>query len=96
MIPAQYFFPVFKGLQKPLEFMGLRGRFLNLAGMVAGGSFGGFCVGALVFSKGVGFAFMLLTLGIGYLSLKLKQRQGLHSKQKSKDILIYQKLFINK
>ena len=24
-------FPVFKGLQKPLEFMGIRGRFLTLA-----------------------------------------------------------------
>ena len=26
-------FPVFKGLQKPLEFMGIRGRFLTLAAL---------------------------------------------------------------
>ena len=26
--------PVFKGLQKPLEFMGIRGRFLKLVGFI--------------------------------------------------------------
>lgn len=35
-------FPVFKGLQKPLEFMGIRGRFLTLAAVAIGVSFVGF------------------------------------------------------
>ena len=35
-------YPVFKGLQKPLEFMGIRGRFLTLAAAGIGGSFVGF------------------------------------------------------
>ena len=29
-------YPVFKGLQKPLEFMGIRGRFLTLAAAAIG------------------------------------------------------------
>ena len=32
-------YPVFKGLQKPLEFMGIRGRFLTLAAGAIGVSF---------------------------------------------------------
>ena len=32
-------YPVFKGLQKPLEFMGIRGRFLTLAAAAIGVSF---------------------------------------------------------
>ena len=35
-------YPVFKGLQKPLEFMGIRGRFLTLAAAAIGVSFVGF------------------------------------------------------
>ena len=31
--------PVFKGLQRPLEFMGIRGRFLTFAAMAIGFSF---------------------------------------------------------
>ena len=43
-------FPVFKGLQKPLEFMGIRGRFLTLAGVAIGVTF----VCFIVFSIGHG------------------------------------------
>ena len=32
-------YPVYKGLQKPLEFMGIRGRFLTLAAAAIGVSF---------------------------------------------------------
>lgn len=35
-------YPMFKGLQKPLEFMGIRGRFLTLAAAAIGVSFVGF------------------------------------------------------
>ena len=28
------FFPIYKGIQKPLEFMGIRGRFLTFAAIV--------------------------------------------------------------
>ena len=41
-------FPVFKGLQKPLEFMGIRGRFLTLAALAIGVSFVGFILFSIV------------------------------------------------
>ena len=44
-------FPVFKGLQKPLEFMGIRGRFLTLAAVAIGVSFVGFIAFSIVLGK---------------------------------------------
>lgn len=96
MNPSEYYFPVFKGLQKPLEFMGLRGRFIKLAAMGAGFSFLGFVVGALCFSQYIGMGIMAALVIISYVSLILKQKQGLHNKHRDKDILIYHYLFIRK
>lgn len=44
-------YPVFKGLQKPLEFMGIRGRFLTLAAGAIGVSFVGFIGFSIVLGK---------------------------------------------
>ena len=52
-------FPVFKGLQKPLEFMGIRGRFLTLAAVAIGVSFVGFIAFSIVLGKLAGFVAML-------------------------------------
>ncbi|MFC2760282.1 MAG: DUF4133 domain-containing protein, partial [Hallella multisaccharivorax] len=43
--------PVFKGLQKPLEFMGIRGRFLTYAAAAIGISFLGFLLSSILFGK---------------------------------------------
>ncbi len=45
-------YPVFKGLQKPLEFMGIRGRFLTLAAAAIGVSFVGFIGFSIALGKG--------------------------------------------
>lgn len=96
MDASSYCFPVFKGLQKPLEFMGLRGRFMMLAAVVAGVAFLGYCIGAFCFGQwaGLGSCLVLAGSGLGYIFLK--QKQGLHDKKKSNDILIYHYLFIRK
>ncbi len=47
-------FPVFKGLQKPLEFMGIRGRFLTLAAVAIGVSFVGFIAFSIVLGNSPG------------------------------------------
>ncbi len=94
MNPAQYFFPVYKGLQKPLEFMGLRGRFMTMAAVGIGFAFLGYCLGAFIFGQLIGCILCLVIAGGSYLYLFLKQKQGLHSKQKNKEILIYQNIFI--
>lgn len=44
-------FPVFKGLQRPLEFMGIRGRFLTIAAATIGVSFLGFLVFSVAINK---------------------------------------------
>ena len=52
-------YPVFKGLQKPLEFMGIRGRFLTLAAAAIGISFVSFIAFSIVLGKLAGFIAML-------------------------------------
>ena len=58
-------FPVFKGLQKPLEFMGIRGRFLTLAAVAIGVSFVGFIVFSIALGKLAGFIAMLVMAAAG-------------------------------
>ena len=53
-------YPVFKGLQKPLELMGIRGRFLTLAAGAIGVSFIGFIVFSILMGKLAGF----ITMGL--------------------------------
>ena len=74
-------FPVFKGLQKPLEFMGIRGRFLTLAAVAIGVSFVGFIVFSIALGKLAGLA-----------TIFVKQRGGLHNKKRAKGIYIYKNI----
>ena len=59
-------YPVFKGLQKPLEFMGIRGRFLTLAAAAIGVSFVSFIAFSIVLGKLAGFIAMLVTAVVGH------------------------------
>lgn len=95
MDAGRYCFPVFKGLQKPLEFMGIRGRFLVLAAAGIGVSFLGACICLALISQIVGLVYLLVSSGISLLVIFLKQKQGLHNKKRSKDCLIYHNLFID-
>lgn len=85
-------YPVFKGLQKPLEFMGIRGRFLTLAAAAIGVSFVGFIVFSIALGKLAGFIAMLVMAVIGLVTIFIKQRGGLHNKRRDKGIYIYNKL----
>lgn len=96
MNPADYGFPIFKGLQKPFEFMGIRGRFMVLAAAGIGVSFLAFCVGMIICSTFVGFALGGTVGAVSLVTIFLKQKQGLHNKSKCKDTLIYHYLFIRK
>lgn len=87
-------FPVFKGLQKPLEFMGIRGRFLTLAAGAIGVSFVGFIVFSIALGKLAGFIAMLVMALTGLVTIYVKQRGGLHNKRRHKGIFIYKSLFI--
>lgn len=86
-------FPVFKGLQKPLEFMGIRGRFLTLAALAIGVSFVGFILFSIVLGKLAGFIAMLVMAVTGLVTIYVKQRGGLHNKKRNRGIYIYHNLF---
>ncbi|WP_289744666.1 MULTISPECIES: DUF4133 domain-containing protein [Bacteroidales] len=86
-------YPVFKGLQKPLEFMGIRGRFLTLAAAAIGVSFVGFIVFSIALGKLAGFIAMLVMAVIGLVTIYVKQRGGLHNKKRNRGIYIYHNLF---
>ena len=88
-------YPVFKGLQKPLEFMGIRGRFLTLAAAAIGVSFVGFIVFSIALGKIAGFIAMLVMAVAGLVVISVKQRGGLHNKRRAKGIYVYKKLKAN-
>ena len=46
-------YPVYKGLQMPLEFMGIRGRFIGIAAATFGAAFLGFIAGYVLFGLGI-------------------------------------------
>ena len=93
METAETDYPVFKGLQKPLEFMGIRGRFLTYAAGAIGLSFVGFIVFSIFMGKVVGFAAMVAIALAGLLTIYVKQRGGLHAKRRHKGVLIYRDLY---
>ena len=82
-------YPVFKGLQKPLEFMGIRGRFLTLAAIVIGVSFLSFLLFSIIFGKLAGFIAMLATIAVGLVTIYMKQRNGLHNKKRHKGVYFF-------
>lgn len=86
-------YPVFRGLQKPLEFMGIRGRFLTLAAAAIGVSFVGFIAFSIALGKLAGFIAMLVMAVIGLVTIYVKQRGGLHNKKRTRGIYIYHNLF---
>ncbi len=80
---------MFKGLQRPLEFMGLQGRYITWAAITAGvGILGFMLVYALAgFLLALAFAAVAISCGIGL--IMVKQRRGLYSKKTDKGIFIY-------
>lgn len=86
-------YPVFKGLQKPIEFMGIRGRFLTFAAAAIGASFIGFIVFSILIGKIAGIIAMMVMALAGLITIYDKQRSGLHAKRRDKGIYIYNNLY---
>lgn len=85
--------PVYKGLQKPLEFMGIRGRFLTLAAAAVGCSFVGFIIFSIFAGKFAGFIIMVVIIILSFITIYIKQKSGLHNKRRDNAIAIYSTLF---
>ncbi len=86
-------YPVFKGLQRPLEFMGIRGRFLSYAAGAIGASFIGFVVFSIIIGKLAGFIAMLVIAVVGIITIYVKQRSGLHAKRHDQGVFVYHGLY---
>lgn len=86
-------YPVFKGLQRPLEFMGLRGRFLYyVAGAIAGGFFG-YILSVIIVGQVLGVIVLIIVAAGGYGYSKIAQKKGLYAKLRSRDTYIVKTLF---
>ena len=88
-------YPVFKGLQKPLEFMGIRGRFLTFAAGAIGLSFVGFIIFSIILGKLSGFIAMIIIAITSLVTIYIKQRSGLHAKKRHRGIFVYKDLYIH-
>ncbi|MCR2007778.1 DUF4133 domain-containing protein [Bacteroides acidifaciens] len=82
-------YPLFKGLQKPLEFMGVQGRYIYWAAGAIGGAIIGFIVAYCLIGFFAGLITLVLALGTGAALIFIKRRKGLHSKKSDKGVFIY-------
>ena len=82
-------YPMFKGLQRPLEFMGLQGRYITWAAITAGVGILGFMLVYALTGFIIGLAFAVLSIGAGVGVIMVKQRRGLHPKKTDKGVFIY-------
>lgn len=82
-------YPVFKGLQRPLEFLGFQGRYIYWAAGTAGGGIVAFIIGYIAVGFILALVLLTLTLAFGGVMTFIKQRKGLHSKNEEKGIFIF-------
>lgn len=82
-------YPVFKGLQKPLEFFGLQGRYIYWAAGTAGGGIVSFVIMYLSMGFLAGLGALVGILGVGMLLIFIRQKKGLHTKKEDKGIFIF-------
>lgn len=82
-------YPLFRGLQRPLEFMGIQGRYIYWAAATAGAAILGFIIGYCILGFLTGLIILVSSIGVGAALVMVKQRRGLHSKKSDKGVFIY-------
>ena len=82
-------FPVLKGLQQPLEFMGIQGRYIYWAAAAVGGAIAGFIIAYCIAGFVAGLVVLVLALGVGAVLVFTRQRKGLHTKREDLGVFIY-------
>lgn len=82
-------YPMFKGLQRPLELMGLQGRYIYWAAAAAGGAIVGFIVLYIALGFVAGLIALVAVIAVGASFIMIKQRKGLHSKKCDKGVFVY-------
>lgn len=87
-------YTVFKGLQKPLEFMGFRGRFLYIAAASFGGAFCIYAIMSILTNLWIAAGLSAICAVGGIIAIHVKQKKGLHAKKRDKGVFMYRSLFI--
>lgn len=89
-LDSQYVaYPMFKGLQKPLEFMGIQGRYITWAACAVGGAILGFIIAYCVLGFVAGLIVLAVSLCVGAALIFFKQKKGLHTKKEDHGVFIY-------
>ena len=81
-------YPIFRGLQRPLEFMGIQGRYIYWAAATAGSAIIGFILGYCLVGFLLGLIILVIALCTGAALIFIKQQKGLHSKRNDKGVFI--------
>ena len=81
-------YPMFKGLQKPLEFMGFQGRYITWAAATVGGGILSFIIVYCILGFVAGLTILAVTLCTGAALIFFKQRKGLHTKKEEHGVFI--------
>lgn len=81
-------YPFFKGLQKPLEFLGLRGRYIYWGFGTVMGAILSFIIGYIISGFLLGLIIFGIILGSGASFLFYRQNKGLHTKKIVRGIYI--------
>ena len=82
-------YPLFRGLQRPLEFMGLQGRYIYWAAVAVGGAILGFIIAYCIAGFVAGLIVLVAFVVTGAALVMFKQRRGLHSKKVDRGVFVY-------
>ena len=82
-------YPMFKGLQKPLEFMGIQGRYITWAACAVGGAILGFIIVYCIIGFVAALVVLAVSLSTGAILIFLKHKKGLHTKKEDHGVFIY-------
>lgn len=89
MHPELHQIPMYKGLQQPLEIMGLQGRYIIWAAATAGIALTGSFVMFILSNFLVTLIFCIITVLIGTVLIMVKSRKGLHTKHEYHGIYVF-------
>lgn len=82
-------YPIYKGLEQPLSYKGLKGKFIGWGiGSLAGGLFIGGLIGAIINMYLGLFSSILLCLSLFGYTLQ-RQKKGLHNKKRARGLFIH-------
>ena len=82
-------YPLFRGLQRPLEFMGLQGRYIYWAAGAVGGAILGFIIAYIIAGFVAGLIVLVAFVATGAALVLFKQRRGLHTKKVDRGVFVY-------